>query len=42
MKLGAYITADNENSSDNESTGLVVQHALSACSNGRDQLILVS
>ena len=36
------ITADNENSSDSESTGLVVQHALSASSNGRDQWILDS
>ena len=44
-KLGAFkvtITADNENSSDSESTGLVVQHVLSACSNGHDQWILNS
>ena len=44
-KLGAFkvtITADNKNSSDSESTGLVVQHVLSACSNGHDQWILDS
>ena len=36
------ITADDENSSDGESTGLVVQHALSVYSNVRDQWILDS
>ena len=43
--MGAFkvtITADNENSSDSESTGLVVQHVLSACFYGRDQWILDS
>ena len=44
-KMGAFkvtITAEDENSSDSESTGLVVQHALSADSNARDQWILDS
>ena len=47
-KVGAFkltITADNadnENSSDSESTGVVVQHVLSACFNGHDQWILDS
>ena len=44
-KMGAFkvtITAENENSSDSESTGLVVQHALSADSNAHDQWILDS
>jgi len=39
-KTGAFkvtITAEDENSSDSESTGLVVQHALSADCNARDQ-----
>ena len=36
------ITAEDENSSDSESTGLVVQHALSADSNVHDQWILDS
>ena len=36
------ITAEDENSSDSESTGLVVQHALSADCNARDQWIVDS
>jgi len=44
-KTGAFkvtITAEDENSSDSESTSLVVQHALSADSNARNQWILDS
>ena len=43
--MGAFkvtITADDENSSDGESTCLVVQHALSAYSKDHDQWILDS
>ena len=44
-KMGAFkvtISADDENSSDSESTGLVVQHALSADSDAHDQWIFDS
>ena len=44
-KMGVFkvtITAEDENCSDSESTGLVVQHALSADSNAHDQWIIDS
>ena len=44
-KMGAFkvtISAEGENSSDSENTGLVVQHAMSADSNAHDQWIFDS
>lgn len=44
-KMGAFkvtITAEDENSTDSESTGLVAQHALSTESNSHDQWIIDS